>query len=44
MGMGIRGAGDHQSYKMLDVLLPGADLDLIKAEDRAFEQFWGRVW
>jgi predicted unusual protein kinase regulating ubiquinone biosynthesis (AarF/ABC1/UbiB family) len=31
------------SYQMLGVLLPGADLELIeKAEARVFEQFWGK--
>lgn len=44
MGMGTRNAERIiQSYKLLDVLLPNADLDLLKkAEDRAFEHFWGK--
>lgn len=32
-----------KSYKMLGVLLPGADLELLeKMEAKAFEQFWGK--
>jgi predicted unusual protein kinase regulating ubiquinone biosynthesis (AarF/ABC1/UbiB family) len=32
-----------QSYEMLGVLLPGADLELLeKAEAKAFERFWGK--
>ncbi|MCI0521326.1 MAG: AarF/UbiB family protein [Chloroflexi bacterium] len=32
-----------KAYKMLDILLPEADLELIeKAEARVFEQFWGK--
>jgi len=32
-----------RSYQALDVLLPGADTDLLeKMEARAFEQFWGK--
>ena len=32
-----------QAYKMLDFLLPGADLELIeKAEAKVFERFWGK--
>ena len=44
MGMGTRNADRIvQSYKMLDVLLPDADLELLKkAEERAFEHFWGK--
>ncbi len=44
MGMGTRD-GDRiiQAYKMLDILLPGADLDLLrKANEKIFAQFWGR--
>lgn len=32
-----------KSYQMLNMLLPGADLDLIaKAEAKVFERFWGK--
>lgn len=32
-----------KAYQMLDVLLPGADLELLeKMEAKAFEQFWGK--
>jgi predicted unusual protein kinase regulating ubiquinone biosynthesis (AarF/ABC1/UbiB family) len=33
-----------KSYQMLDILLPGADLQLLeKATAQAFERFWGRT-
>jgi predicted unusual protein kinase regulating ubiquinone biosynthesis (AarF/ABC1/UbiB family) len=45
VGVGTRDAGRVvKAYQMLDVLLPGADLDLIqRAEERAFERFWGKT-
>jgi predicted unusual protein kinase regulating ubiquinone biosynthesis (AarF/ABC1/UbiB family) len=44
MGMGTRDSDRIiQSYKMLDILLPGADLDLLrKANEKVFAQFWGK--
>jgi predicted unusual protein kinase regulating ubiquinone biosynthesis (AarF/ABC1/UbiB family) len=44
MGMGTRDADRIiQAYKMLDILLPGADLDLLrKANEKVFAQFWGK--
>lgn len=44
MGMGTRDADRIiQAYKMLDILLPGADLDLLrKANEKIFAQFWGK--
>lgn len=44
MGVGTRNTDRIiQAYKILNVLLPGADLDLIKkAEEKMFEQFWGK--
>lgn len=44
MGVGTRNADRIiKSYQMLDVLLPGADLNLLKkAEEKAFERFWGK--
>lgn len=33
-----------KAYQILDVLLPGADLELIsRASDRAFDKFWGKT-
>ncbi len=32
-----------QAYKLLDILLPGADMELLEqAESAAFERFWGK--
>ena len=44
MGVGTRNADRIiKSYQMLDVLLPEADLELLKkAEERAFDRFWGK--
>ena len=44
IGVGTRDAARVvQSYKILGLLLPGADLDLLeKAEERVFERFWGK--
>ena len=44
MGMGTRDADRViQAYKMLDFLLPGTDLDLLrKANEKIFGQFWGK--
>jgi predicted unusual protein kinase regulating ubiquinone biosynthesis (AarF/ABC1/UbiB family) len=44
MGVGTRNADRIiKSYQMLDVLLPEADIGLLKkAEERAFEHFWGK--
>lgn len=45
VGVGTRDAARvTKAYQILDVLLPGADLDLIqRAEERAFERFWGKT-
>jgi predicted unusual protein kinase regulating ubiquinone biosynthesis (AarF/ABC1/UbiB family) len=44
MGMGTRDADRViQAYKMLDFLLPDADVDLLrKANEKIFGQFWGK--
>ena len=44
IGIGTRDASRVvYSYKMLGVLLPHADLDMIEeAEEKIFEQFWGK--
>lgn len=44
IGVGTQDTGRIlKSFKMLDMLLPGADLTLLeKAEAQAFERFWGK--
>ena len=44
IGVGTRDAARVvKSYKMLGVLLPHADLEMIEeAEEKIFEQFWGK--
>ena len=44
IGVGLRDAARLvKAYQMLDVLLPGADLELIeKAEEVIFSRFWGK--
>jgi predicted unusual protein kinase regulating ubiquinone biosynthesis (AarF/ABC1/UbiB family) len=44
MGMGTRDSTRIiQGYRMLDILLPGADLELLgKANEKIFAQFWGK--
>lgn len=44
IGVGMRDAERvAKAYQMLDILLPGADLELIeKAEEVIFDRFWGK--
>jgi predicted unusual protein kinase regulating ubiquinone biosynthesis (AarF/ABC1/UbiB family) len=45
LAVGLRdGSRVVKAYQMLDVLLPGADLELIaRASNRVFESFWGKT-